>query len=106
VILLGGDPGIGKSTLLLEVAAALARAPPRGLHFREEAVRRSAARRALKLQDAQIELAAETSSKTSSPPSPIATRRVSSSSTRSRPWDRRGRIRAGTVTQVRGAAQP
>jgi DNA repair protein RadA/Sms len=29
VLLLGGDPGIGKSTLLLEVAAALARAQHR-----------------------------------------------------------------------------
>ena len=35
VLLLGGDPGIGKSTLLIQVAAALAaRRPPRGLHLR------------------------------------------------------------------------
>ena len=35
VLLVGGDPGIGKSTLLIQVAAALARAGhARGLHFR------------------------------------------------------------------------
>ena len=39
VLLLGGDPGIGKSTLLLEVAAALARAQHRVVYISgEEAV--------------------------------------------------------------------
>ena len=34
VLLIGGDPGIGKSTLLIQAAAALApRRPPRGLHL-------------------------------------------------------------------------
>jgi DNA repair protein RadA/Sms len=33
VLLLGGDPGIGKSTLLLEVAAAFARAHQRAVYI-------------------------------------------------------------------------
>src|SRR6202162_1042648 len=63
VLLLGGDPGIGKSTLLLEVAAALARAGHRAVYISgEEAVAQVRLRaERLKLQDAQIELAAETS---------------------------------------------
>ena len=39
VLLLGGDPGIGKSTLLIQVAAALARAGHRAVYISgEEAV--------------------------------------------------------------------
>ena len=46
VLLLGGDPGIGKSTLLIQVAAALARGrPPRGLHLRRGGGRAGAAAR-------------------------------------------------------------
>ncbi len=50
VLLLGGDPGIGKSTLLIQAAAALARAEPaRGLHLRRGSGRAgAAARRALR----------------------------------------------------------
>src|SRR3979409_1581217 len=63
VLLLGGDPGIGKSTLLLEVAAAPARAGHRAGDIScGEAVAQVRLRaERLKLQDAQIELAAETS---------------------------------------------
>src|SRR5215470_8565321 len=62
-LLLGGDPGIGKSTLLLEVAAALARKGQRAVYISgEEAVAQVRLRaERLKLVDAPIELAAETS---------------------------------------------
>ena len=55
VLLLGGDPGIGKSTLLLEVAAALARAGHRAVYISgEEAVAQVRMRaERLKLQEAQ-----------------------------------------------------
>ncbi|MEL7544531.1 MAG: DNA repair protein RadA [Pseudomonadota bacterium] len=61
-ILIGGEPGIGKSTILLQMAAALAQAGRRALYFTgEEAsaqIRMRAAR--LDLQSAPVELAAET----------------------------------------------
>src|SRR5438034_8778916 len=42
VLLVGGDPGIGKSTLLIQAAAALARAGHRAVYISgEEAVARS-----------------------------------------------------------------
>jgi DNA repair protein RadA/Sms len=63
VLLIAGEPGIGKSTLLLQLAAALARAGRRAIYFSgEEAaaqVRLRAAR--LGLGDAPVVLAAETS---------------------------------------------
>src|SRR5216683_2361107 len=62
VLLLGGDPGIGKSTLLIEAAATLARTGRRVIYVSgEEAigqVRMRAAR--LGLASANVELAAET----------------------------------------------
>ncbi len=63
VLLLGGDPGIGKSTLLIQVAAALARAGQRAVYISgEEAVAQVRLRaERLGLADAQVELAAETS---------------------------------------------
>src|SRR5580658_3929143 len=63
VLLLGGDPGIGKSTLLLEVAAAFARAGHRAVYISgEEAVAQVRLRaERLGLNDAAVELAAETS---------------------------------------------
>jgi len=61
-ILLGGDPGIGKSTLLLQAAAAFARAGQKCIYISgEEAtaqIRMRAAR--LGLSDAPLQLAAET----------------------------------------------
>jgi DNA repair protein RadA/Sms len=62
-LLLGGDPGIGKSTLLIEAAAALARTGHRAIYISgEEAVAQVRLRaERLKLSDAPIELAAETS---------------------------------------------
>src|SRR5215472_2995868 len=63
VLLLGGDPGIGKSTLLIQVAAALARGGHRAVYISgEEAVAQVRLRaERLGLADAQVELAAETS---------------------------------------------
>jgi len=63
VLLLGGDPGIGKSTLLIQVAAALARAGQRAVYISgEEAVAQVRLRaERLGLASAPVELAAETS---------------------------------------------
>jgi DNA repair protein RadA/Sms len=61
-VLVGGDPGIGKSTLLLQAAAALARAGRRVLYVSgEESVDQVRLRaRRLGLADAPLELAAAT----------------------------------------------
>ncbi|HKM87437.1 MAG TPA: ATPase domain-containing protein, partial [Xanthobacteraceae bacterium] len=58
VLLLGGDPGIGKSTLLLEVAAAYARNRHRAVYISgEEAVAQVRLRaERLGLNDAAVEL--------------------------------------------------
>jgi DNA repair protein RadA/Sms len=108
VLLLGGDPGIGKSTLLLEVAAALARGGHRAVYISgEEAVAQVRLRaERLKLQDAQIELAAETSVEDI----------IATLSDRDTPrlvvidsiqtmWTDAVESAPGTVTQVRGSAQ-
>ena len=61
VILLGGDPGIGKSTLLLQAADALSRDRPVLYASGEESVRQVALRaRRLGLDSATLRLAAET----------------------------------------------
>ena len=59
-VLVGGDPGIGKSTLLLQVAAALARSGRRVMYISgEEAIEQVRLRaRRLGLSDANVELAA------------------------------------------------
>ncbi|MEJ0019163.1 MAG: DNA repair protein RadA [Acetobacteraceae bacterium] len=59
-ILVGGDPGIGKSTLLLQAAAGLARAGRRVLYISgEESIEQTRLRaRRLGVQDAPLELAA------------------------------------------------
>src|ERR1700758_798125 len=61
-LLLGGDPGIGKSTLLIEVAAAYARRGHRAVYISgEEAVAQVRLRaERLGLAEAAVELAAET----------------------------------------------
>src|SRR5690349_14381751 len=63
VLLVGGDPGIGKSTLLIQTAAALARAGHRAVYISgEEAVAQVRLRaERLGLAAARVELAAETS---------------------------------------------
>jgi DNA repair protein RadA/Sms len=61
VILLGGDPGIGKSTLLLQAADALSRDQPVLYASGEESVRQVALRaRRLGLESGTLRLAAET----------------------------------------------
>ncbi|HUZ65072.1 MAG TPA: DNA repair protein RadA [Acetobacteraceae bacterium] len=62
VVLIGGDPGIGKSTLMLQAAAALARAGKRVLYVSgEESVDQVRLRaRRLGLTDAALQLAAAT----------------------------------------------
>ncbi|WP_062011652.1 DNA repair protein RadA [Aureimonas sp. AU4] len=61
-LLVGGDPGIGKSTLLMQAAAALARAGNRVIYVSgEEAVAQVRLRaQRLKAADASVELLAET----------------------------------------------
>ena len=62
VLLVGGDPGIGKSTLLIQATAALARAGHRVVYISgEEAVAQVRLRaERLDLSDSAVELAAET----------------------------------------------
>src|SRR3984893_10777899 len=108
VLLLGGDPGIGKSTLLLEVAAALARAGHRAAYISgEEAVAQVRLRaERLKLSDAQIELAAETSVEDIIATLPDrATPRLVVIDSIQTMWTDAVDSAPGTVTQVRGAAQ-
>jgi DNA repair protein RadA/Sms len=68
--LIGGDPGIGKSTLLLQAAAKIAaRGASRRLYFGRGGGRPGAAARApARLGAAPVRLAAATSVATSSPP--------------------------------------
>src|SRR5204862_4889589 len=63
VLLLGGDPGIGKSTVLIQVAGTLARAGQRVVYISgEEAIAQVRLRaERLGLAGAPVELAAETS---------------------------------------------
>ncbi len=62
-VLIGGDPGIGKSTLLLQVAAAIARNNTKTIYVSGEEARAQIRLRAsrLGLEDADVLLAAETS---------------------------------------------
>ena len=108
VILIGGEPGIGKSTLLIQVSAALARNRLRSVYISgEEAVAQVRLRAArLGLADAHVEIAAETSVEDI-----IATLRqgaapalvvIDSIQTM---WTDTIESAPGTVSQVRGAAQ-
>src|SRR5690348_5167756 len=108
VLLLGGDPGIGKSTLLIQAAAALSRSGHRAIYISgEEAVAQVRMRaERLGLGDAKVELAAETSvedivatlSEGDTPRLVI----VDSIQTM---WTDAVEAAPGTVTQVRGSAQ-
>ena len=108
VLLLGGDPGIGKSTLLIQVAAALARSGQRAIYISgEEAVAQVRLRaERLGLAGAKVELAAETSVEDI----------VATLSERETPrlviidsiqtmWTDAVESAPGTVTQVRASAQ-
>src|SRR3954451_17742666 len=108
VLLVGGDPGIGKSTLLIQAAAALARAGHRAVYISgEEAVAQARLRaERLGLASAAVELAAETSVEdivaTLSEGRPPRLIVIDSIQTM---WTDAVDSAPGTVTQVRGASQ-
>jgi DNA repair protein RadA/Sms len=108
VILVGGDPGIGKSTLLIQAAAALARAGHRAVYISgEEAVAQTRLRAdRLGLSAAPVELAAETSIEdiVATLSDGRAPRLVVIDSIQTM-WTDAVESAPGTVTQVRGAAQ-
>jgi DNA repair protein RadA/Sms len=107
VLLLGGDPGIGKSTLLIEVSAAYARAGHRAVYISgEEAVAQVRLRaERLGLMDAAVELASETAVEDivatlseGRPPQLIVIDSIQTM------WTQTVEAAPGTVTQVRGSA--
>ncbi len=108
VLLLGGDPGIGKSTLLIEVAAKLASQGKRTIYVSgEEAIAQIRMRAdRLNLSQAPVELASETNVEDI-----IATLSVGDAPTLvvidsiQTMWTEAVDSAPGTVTQVRGAAQ-
>src|SRR5882757_8346512 len=108
VLLMAGDPGIGKSTLLIQATAALARAGHRAVYISgEEAVAQVRLRaERLGLADAQVELAAETSVEdivaTLSEREPPRLVIIDSIQTM---WTDMVESAPGTVTQVRASAQ-
>ncbi|MBX9700293.1 MAG: DNA repair protein RadA, partial [Acetobacteraceae bacterium] len=108
VLLVGGDPGIGKSTLLIQASAALARLGHRSVYVSgEEAVAQVRLRaERLGLAAVKVELAAETAvedivATLSQGPTP---RLVVIDSIQTM-WTETVESAPGTVTQVRGAAQ-
>src|SRR4029079_17395128 len=108
VLLMAGDPGIGKSTLLIQAAAALPRLGHRAVYISgEEAVAQVRLRaERLGLSDAKVELAAETSvedivATLSEGPTP---RLVIIDSIQTM-WTDMIDSAPGTVTQVRASAQ-
>jgi DNA repair protein RadA/Sms len=108
VLLVGGDPGIGKSTLLIQAAAALANTGHRSVYISgEEAVAQVRLRaERLGLAAAKVELAAETSVEDivatlgeGKPPRLVVIDSIQTM------WTDAVDSAPGTVTQVRGAAQ-
>jgi len=108
VLLVGGDPGIGKSTLLIQAAAAMAKAGHRVVYISgEEAVAQVRLRaERLGLSGAKVELAAETSVEdiVATLGEGKAPRLVVIDSIQTM-WTDAVDSAPGTVTQVRGAAQ-
>src|SRR3954452_25122133 len=108
VLLMAGDPGIGKSTLLIQAAAALAQTGHRAVYISgEEAVAQVRLRaERLGLGKAQVELAAETSVEdiiaTMSEGKPPRLIVIDSIQTM---WTEMVDSAPGTVTQVRVSAQ-
>src|SRR5882757_11480957 len=108
VLLVGGDPGIGKSTLLTQATSLMARAGHRAVYISgEEAVAQVRLRaERLGLADAAVELAAETSVEdivaTLSDKKPPRLVIIDSIQTM---WTDMVDSAPGTVTQVRGSAQ-
>jgi DNA repair protein RadA/Sms len=107
VLLLGGDPGIGKSTLLLDVAAAFARGNHRAVYISGEEATAQVRLRAerLGLSDAAVEVAAETSVEdiVATLSQGTAPRLVVIDSIQTM-WTQSVESAPGTVTQVRGSA--
>ncbi|MFZ1213582.1 MAG: DNA repair protein RadA, partial [Pseudolabrys sp.] len=108
VLLVGGDPGIGKSTLLIQAAAALARAGHRAVYISgEEAVAQVRLRAGrLGLRDSAVELAAETAVEDiiATLSEGKAPRLIVIDSIQTM-WTDTVESAPGTVTQVRGSAQ-
>ena len=108
VLLLGGDPGIGKSTLLIQVAAALARRGHRAVYISgEEAVAQVRLRaERLGLTAAKVELAAETSVEDIvATLGERATPHLVIADSIQTMWANLVEAAPGTVTQVRASAQ-
>src|SRR5579864_3756002 len=108
VLLVGGDPGIGKSTLLIQTAAALARAGHRAVYISgEEAVAQVRLRaERLGLSAAPVELAAETSVEDIvATLSQGKTPRLVVIDSIQTMWTDMVESAPGTVTQVRASAQ-
>src|ERR1700716_1119407 len=108
VLLLGGDPGIGKSTLLVQVAAALARSGHRAVFISGEEAVAQVRIRAERwcLAGAPVQLAAETSVEDivatlgeASPPRLVIIDSIQTM------WTDAAESAPGTVTQVRASAQ-
>jgi len=107
-LLVGGDPGIGKSTLLIQAAAALARAGQRSVYISgEEAIAQVRLRAGrLGLSEAPVELAAETSVEDIvATLSEGKTPRLVVIDSIQTMWTDAVESAPGTVSQVRGAAQ-
>jgi DNA repair protein RadA/Sms len=108
VLLMAGDPGIGKSTLLIQVAAALAKAGHRAVYISgEEAVAQVRLRAdRLGLSKAAVELAAETSVEDIlATLSQGKTPRLIVIDSIQTMWTDTVESAPGTVTQVRASAQ-
>ena len=108
VLLMAGDPGIGKSTLLIQAAAALARSGHRAVYISgEEAVAQVRLRaERLGLADAAVELAAETAVEDIiATLSEGKTPRLIVIDSIQTMWTDTIESAPGTVTQVRGSAQ-
>src|SRR5215472_7840205 len=107
VLLLGGDPGIGKSTLLIEVAAAMARRGQRAVYISGEEATAQVRLRAerLGLAEAAVQIAAETGVEdivaTLSQGTLPRLLVIDSIQTM---WTQSAEAAPGTVTQVRGSA--
>jgi DNA repair protein RadA/Sms len=108
VLLVGGDPGIGKSTLLIQAAGAMARAGHRAVYISgEEAVAQVRLRaERLGLRGAPVELAAETAVEDIiATLSEGKTPRLIVIDSIQTMWTDMVESAPGTVTQVRGSAQ-
>ena len=108
VLLMAGDPGIGKSTLLLQAAATMARAGQRAVYISgEEAVAQVRLRAdRLGLREAAVELAAETSVEDIiATLSEGKTPRLIVIDSIQTMWTDLVESAPGTVTQVRGSTQ-